>query len=675
MYSLRKFLLTRLLLIGLVFSVGAFAIFEFNKLLRANDVEKEELRMIDAQNKAVYRFESSIENFATFVAGLRSYIHMSERMPRVEELQEYINTQLDAISYNEDLVVSYIDTSQVFRYVFTRNQIDPAGLVGKSVYDLREAKEMPKLFRLLESDQLHLYDPMNVREGWIGIPVDFRVVRDGHVVGYIAPILNLQIVLDNIYLDWDVDEYILNFSTEEGVDFDRQAFHNGSEVFNGNADTQFYRNFDVEKANFLYKTVELYGKKFNIGIARKNLPVINSSIIFLLLGWFVSMVGFAVVIVLQLSRLRQLNVRLFDREQKLREAQSISKLGYWEVDMSTRESLVSDGFYEIFGIKSEVEKRRLKEDGGYFKKWIHPDDLASAVKSYLIVARGEESPSQDYRIIDSSQKVRHIHSIVRSKFGKKSNPQKVWGTIQDITERKRSEERLQKQYSELEVVNAELDRFVYSVTHDLKSPLANMEGLIKLTMQEEEPTLAANYFSLMEASVKKMRNFIDELIIYAKNANQEVLKERVDIKSLLAEIVKEHQFEKDSEGIRFNIDITGGTVLWSDQSRIRIIMNNLISNAIKYHDKYKNDKFVMIDCLVEEEQITIKVTDNGIGMKSEDVDKIFDMFYRTSTGALKEGSGIGLHIVKEAIKKIGGSISTESEVGIGTTFTILLPIR
>ena len=631
--------------------------------------------MDEAHNRAVYRFESSIENFATFVAGLRSYIHMAERMPSVQELQEYVNFQLEEIAYGDDLVISFIDTAHIFQYVFTRHEIDPAGLVGKSVRDLRAEKEMSKLDALLKSDEIHLYDPMNIREGWIGIPIDFRVVKNGEVIGYMAPILNLQIVLDNIYQDWEVDEFVLRFSTEEGLNFDRQAFYNNSEIFNLTEDSQFYKNFGLKSSDFQIRTIDLYGKKFDIGIADRAPAVSDNSIIFLLLGWVVSIVVFAVILVFQLARLKRLNFRLHDREQKLIEAQSISKLGYWEIDIKTGRTVVSEEFYKIFDITSKVDRNQIHESSDYFRKWIHPDDLALALRSYQDVREGGESQAIDYRIIDNNNIQKHVHSILRGECDRKNNPVKVWGTIQDITQRKRAEQQLQEQYSELEIVNAELDRFVYSVTHDLKAPLANMQGIINLTKEKDQVGLFLKYRPILESSVQKMKGFIDELIIYARNTNQEVQKDRIVIKDFLDEMMSEHQYVKAAQNIQFEVVSEGEKEFLTDQSRIRIVLNNLVSNAIKYHDNSKADQFVRVYCKIESNQAIFKVEDNGLGMNEEDARRIFDMFYRvTNKSSTVEGTGIGLHIVKEAIKKIGGTISTESKISIGTTFTITIPI-
>lgn len=246
--------------------------------------------------------------------------------------------------------------------------------------------------------------------------------------------------------------------------------------------------------------------------------------------------------------------------------------------------------------------------------------------------------------------------------------------IRDITERRQDEQLLKQQNAELERINIELDRFVYSVTHDLKAPLANMQGLVSITKVESDREILLKYYGLMDSSIHQMQSFIDDLITYTKNANVEVKKENIDLRFLLTQIIGEHQFMENANKIKFNIDITGENEIMTDASRFRIVFNNLISNAIKYHDFSKKNPSVKIQSTTEAGKIFLTIEDNGLGMESSEANKIFDMFYRVSTNNSNvSGSGIGLYILKETLKKIEGNISVESTKGKGTIFTVTLP--
>lgn len=109
----------------------------------------------------------------------------------------------------------------------------------------------------------------------------------------------------------------------------------------------------------------------------------------------------------------------------------------------------------------------------------------------------------------------------------------------------------------------------------------------------------------------------------------------------------------------------------SDKRRVNVVLNNLISNAIKYQDLLKKDSFVKIDIQTSKEHVIIEVKDNGIGMTEVAKGKIFEMFYRASKQST--GSGLGLYIVKETIDKLSASITVESEKGVGSKFTVIIP--
>ena len=244
----------------------------------------------------------------------------------------------------------------------------------------------------------------------------------------------------------------------------------------------------------------------------------------------------------------------------------------------------------------------------------------------------------------------------------------------DITERKRDEQLLKQQHARLERVNIELDRFFYSVTHDLKAPLANLQGLVSISKLETDKKKLPEYYDLMDKSIRNMRGFVSDLITYSRNANVEVEHETFNIELMLSEIIREHQFMKNSDQIDFTIKVKGLKEIKTDVSRFRIVFNNLISNAIKYHDFSKEKPFVKVRASTSGGVTRISVEDNGVGIDGADIVRIFDMFYHVeSSGSNVSSSGIGLYILKETLKKIDGDISVSSEKGEGTTFTVILP--
>lgn len=142
---------------------------------------------------------------------------------------------------------------------------------------------------------------------------------------------------------------------------------------------------------------------------------------------------------------------------------------------------------------------------------------------------------------------------------------------------------------------------------------------------------------------------------------------------MATEIWESLKFSPEADRINFHIDIAHDAFVMSDKNRLRVIMGNLISNAIRYHDERKDEKFIRLNHQMNGKVFYLKVQDNGQGIAPEYHTKIYDMFYRGNEQS--KGSGLGLYIVKEALVKLSGSIHLESSPGIGSTFTIKLPKR
>ena len=245
------------------------------------------------------------------------------------------------------------------------------------------------------------------------------------------------------------------------------------------------------------------------------------------------------------------------------------------------------------------------------------------------------------------------------------------GAIRDITHNKAVQEQLEFQNEELKKTNSELDRFVYSASHDLKAPLASILGLIHIAKIEKDINLVIKYMDMMEQSIMKLDNFIKDIIDYSRNARMEMVCEEVNIEKLVQDIYDNLYYLEKSSAIQKHIRIENQSLCYTDTKRLAIIFNNLLSNAINYHDIHQEKPFIEVDVCVNHQEIKISVMDNGIGVAQEHLNRIFEMFYRASYDS--KGSGLGLYIVKEAVNKLDGQISVHSELGEGTKFEIILP--
>lgn len=225
---------------------------------------------------------------------------------------------------------------------------------------------------------------------------------------------------------------------------------------------------------------------------------------------------------------------------------------------------------------------------------------------------------------------------------------------------------------ELKTANYELDRFVYSTSHDLRAPLNSMLGLIEIAKDDTTEDITREHLKMLNRSAKKLDGFICDILDYSRNSRMQVNMELINFSELLNDVTENLKFIGDNNRtIEFIVEISDETSIYSDKNRLITILGNLISNAIRYQNPQIPNPFVRIKIDIFQTETTIIIEDNGIGISEEVHSKIFDMFYRVSHESV--GSGLGLYIVKEAVNKLNGEIKVQSKIGAGTTFSIKIP--
>jgi len=245
------------------------------------------------------------------------------------------------------------------------------------------------------------------------------------------------------------------------------------------------------------------------------------------------------------------------------------------------------------------------------------------------------------------------------------------GFIRDVSAQIEKDEFLQARHSELVKLNNELDQFLYSTSHDLRAPLTSVEGLITLMEHSSDFDEIQEYLKLQKRSVQRMDTFIKELADYSRNARLSLKIERIGLKKLITEITEQYEFMGTGPKMELSLDIPEGIEFWSDSTRLRIVLNNVLSNAYKYTDPNEAQHKLSISVFEQLQGVKIQIEDNGVGMERDVVERAFEMFYRASAKA--QGSGLGLYIVDETVKRISGKIELQSELGIGTKVIIHLP--
>src|SRR6478609_4397983 len=240
----------------------------------------------------------------------------------------------------------------------------------------------------------------------------------------------------------------------------------------------------------------------------------------------------------------------------------------------------------------------------------------------------------------------------------------------EIATRKQAEETLHRTNQELSKRNTELDNFVYSVSHDLRAPIASVLGLINLAKKDDDLAMKDMYLEMVHKSALQQDNFIKEILDQSRNSRLEVRREKIVFEDLIEETFSQLRFVTTTgKAVEKIVNAHQKRPFYSDRWRLKVILNNIVSNSIRYRNG--KDPVIHIDVEMQEHGVTLAIKDNGKGIEKDHLPNIYKMFYRaTDDGA---GSGLGLYIVKETIDKLQGKIDIESEVGKGTTVKMEIP--
>lgn len=305
-----------------------------------------------------------------------------------------------------------------------------------------------------------------------------------------------------------------------------------------------------------------------------------------------------------------------------------------------------------------------------FEFWdsiFHPEDENRIREHFTLFIRHKKGNSSgiDFRIKDSKgvyQWVHNRHSVLE--MTPEGFVSKAIVNLSIITEQKKQEEDIKR-------TNFELDSFVYRASHDLRAPLKSVLGLVSLAFKEKEDTERARYLGMVEKSILRLDNFIEDLTNFSRNNRLSITPREINFEDIVSHSWENLKYMDTHSNVEVELDVKYRYSFYSDENRLIIIFQNLLSNAIKYRNSNLTTSVIHIRIRSMKEGVLIEIQDNGIGIKQEYLDKIFDMFFRASHDS--NGSGLGLYITRQVVEKLGGTIDVESNYGEGTKFEIYLP--
>lgn len=273
----------------------------------------------------------------------------------------------------------------------------------------------------------------------------------------------------------------------------------------------------------------------------------------------------------------------------------------------------------------------------------------------------------DMDVIADAVNKGHIFRFVRKPWVE----EEIISSIEEASKFYIANSMLDVRNEELQKAYDELDKFAYSVSHDLRDPLTGVLSAIKLALEYESVERIHEILALMESSVLKLNSYINSLHDYYLLKRGELTFSEIDFEALFVYFKDFYSIYTQSNNVSFHVNSRQQEGFKSDETSLKLILHNLLSNAFRYQKKDSDKKSVELSVVVENGLATIKVSDTGIGIATEDIDDVFKLFFRGSDQA--EGTGFGLYNVKSALIKLKGEVKVSSVEHEGTTFTVIIP--
>lgn len=345
-------------------------------------------------------------------------------------------------------------------------------------------------------------------------------------------------------------------------------------------------------------------------------------------------------------------------EEMLRMATDSGDLGTWYINAETRELIASPRLKQIFGFKPKEEMPYdaavIQIDKEYREK------VTSAIEASI--KKGEKF-DLEYPVTGfHDQKLRWVRSTGKLNLDSQDRPSHLTGISHDITESKLDE--LRK------------NDFIAMVSHELKTPLTSLKAYVQMLMAREkknQDTFTTEALGKVNNQVKKMTDMINGFLNLSRLESGKIQLNKTDFRldEMIKESVEEIDFTTSSHDLIYLP--CEPVMIHGDFEKLVQVINNLLSNAIKYSPKKRR---IEITCYGKNEMAVVSVKDEGMGINIQDINNLFDRFYRVASNHTQtiSGFGIGLYICAEIIHRHNGKIWVESEIGKGSTFFFTLPL-
>lgn len=380
---------------------------------------------------------------------------------------------------------------------------------------------------------------------------------------------------------------------------------------------------------------------------------------------------------------RQTEQELQESGKRLKEAEQIAHLGHWELDLVSNTLFWSDEVYRIF----DLEPQEFDASYETFLDMIHPEDRELVNEAYKDSLANRTPYDLVHRLQMKDGSIKFVNEKCKTDYGEAGNPLRSLGTVMDITERKLAEEELKKHREHLEELvkertteliqaNKELQDFAFIASHDLQEPLRKVIAFGDRLRDRYAGALdekGRDYLKRMENAAERMRDLIEDLLQLSRITTKAMPFLPTDLEEIVHDVLSDlEELIAQADG---KVRIGSLPSLDADKLQMRQLLQNLIANALKFHEEGVAPLVSIESRCLEDGFCELTVKDNGIGFDEKYLDRIFRPFQRLHGRGVFKGSGMGLAICKKIVDRHSGEITVRSAPGQGAAFFVKLPVK